>query len=168
MSFKDITDGRKTAKPVAARFMKSPKTGTVGMEIKFEFLESTGAYESLNWVGWLTDKAMESTMDTLVNVLGFNGNDECDAEGILVDKGALNWDQEVSIVVELENYNGKQYPKIKWVNKLNQSPFGTCAKDEVKGALDKLGFKAKFLAVKQQSGGEAIPAPAIPESEIPF
>ncbi len=185
MSYKDITAGRKTAKPTAIRFMKSPKTGTRGIEVKFEFLETNGAYESLNWVSWVeaarregesdqdyvsrSGNVMERTMDTLVHVLGYNGSEETNDEGIFTDPGVINFDGEVSIVVELETYNGKQSPKIKWVNKLNQSAFGSVAKDEVKGALDKLGFKAKFLAAKQQAGAEVVPvAGAIPENEIPF
>ena len=151
MGYKDITAGDKKGKVVAARFIQSPKTQTMGFEVAFEFEEpSTGAFERLNWVGWLSERAIENTMDTLVNVLGFNGNDETNADGTLKDENALNKETEVRLVVEIEQYNEKSYPKIKWVNKLSGSNFGSLAPETLKANLDKLGFKAAFLATKSQ------------------
>ncbi len=152
MGFKDITAGNKTAKPIAARFIKA-KTGTLGMEVAFKFVEN-GQDERLNWVGWLSSGAIENTMKTLVDVLGYNGNDAVDANGVLVDPKALDYLKEVSLVVELERYQGqdgteKSSPKIKFVNKLGGSQFENCTPEVIKNDLHALGFKAAFLAARQ-------------------
>src|SRR4051812_11222862 len=102
-----ITAGDKIAKPTAARFIQA-KTGTIGLEVAFSFKEPDGSEGRLNWVGWLSPTtaekkgAFERTMETLVEVLGFNGNDSVDANGILVDPKALAYDKEVKLVVEME------------------------------------------------------------------
>jgi hypothetical protein len=157
MSYKDITAGERKAKPIAARFMKSKNKGTMGFEVIFEFEEpSTGSQERQGWVGWLSAAAMENTMDTLVNVLGFNGNDTTNEDGTLSDPEAINWDAEVKIVIEMEEYNGKNYPKIKWVNKLSGGTHSTVEVKTLKADLDKLGFKAAFLMAKKTKT-EALP-----------
>lgn len=152
MSYRDITPGDKIGKPQAARFIKS-RAGTLGLEISFQFEEkSTGNEEVLNWVGWLSSGAMEYTMDTLVNVLGFNGNDSCKEDGTLSDPQALAYLKDVKLVVELETYEGKTFPKIKWVNRIGGSAFEGCQPEIIKLELDKSGFKAAFLAAKQAAG----------------
>lgn len=169
MGYKDVTAGTKTARAKAARFIKA-KTGSLGIEIVFEFKEpSTEGMETLNWVGWLSEKAISNTMDTLVNVLGFNGDDSVDANGVLSNPNALDWRKELSIVVELEEYNGKSYPKIKWVNNMGGSAYANIAPETIKGAIVASGFKAAFLAAKQQSKPAAptASAPLSPE-QVPF
>ena len=151
MGYQDITVGDKVGKPVNARFIKS-KNGTIGLEVAFDFVEpTTDQIERQNWIGWLSAKAIENTMDTLVNVLGFNGNDLCDEEGVLLDKGALAYGKEVRLVIEIEQYNQKTYPKIKWVNRLGGSAFDGVAPEVVKLDLQAVGFKGAFLAAKQMS-----------------
>lgn len=170
MSYKDITAGQKKAKPVAARFIES-KGGTTGLEIGFEFIEpSTDTPERLNWVGWLSANAMENTMATLVNVLGYNGNDEVDEHGVLSDPKALAYDREVILVVEPEEYDGKTYMRVKWVNSLSGSAFQGVEKTVIKSKLDQMGFRAAFLAAKQKTGKPAAIKASEPldESKVPF
>ena len=150
MSYMEICAGNKEAKVLAARFIKSPKKGTLGIEIKFEFQEpGYETFENLNWVGWLSPAAIENTMDTLVHVLGFNGDDSCDENGFLTNPNAFDKDKKVQIVVELEEYMGKHYPKIKWVNRPGGSGFEGLKPNLVKTELEGCGFKAAFLAASQ-------------------
>lgn len=187
MSWKDISPGNKVAKAKAARFIKS-KTDKMGIEIEFSFEEpSTSGYETLRWVGWLSDAALQRTMETLVDVLGFTGNEAYDHEGRLTDPKALDYEREIQLVVEMEEGqdenrqpNGKVYPKIKWVNKLGGSGFAACTPEVIKSGLAASGFKAAFLAAKQglppQQKQPANPAPAqgslgtraFAEQDIPF
>ena len=156
MAYKDITAGTKTAKPIAARFITS-KNGNHALEVCFQFEEtSTHTQERLYWQGWLSQKALENTMKTLVEVLGFNGNDSVDSNGVLTDPDALSYGKDVSIVVEMESYTTddgqtKQAPKIKWVNKLSGSSFSGCNPEIIKNDLNAVGFKAAFLAAKQKA-----------------
>jgi hypothetical protein len=195
MSYKDITAGDKTAKPIAARLIKSSGKGTPGVEVSFEFLEpSTGGVERLSWVGWLSPLAKEYTMDTLVNVLDSNGDDRLSAEGVF-PKGFVNTDKEVRLVVELEeakdqdgnpkvDENGevRVYPNIKYVNSLSGSAYAGCTPDIGKQILAETGFKASFMSMAQKSGkkikppnhalqpnGQTAPPPSFDTNEnIPF
>jgi len=192
MSYKDVVAGTKTAKPFAARFIKA-KTGTLGMEVAFKFIEKkqdgSSSEERLNWVAWLSDKAIDNSLKTLVEVLGYNGNDSVDANGMLTDPNALVWDREVSLVVEIEDYTKQdgttgQSPKIKWVNKLGGSSFGACTPESIKNDLGAMNFRAAFLAAKQVVSttpgvaSNVVPAPRSPmmpgpgaltnEADLPF
>ena len=139
MGIKDITAGTKKAKPIAARFIETDK-GTPGIEVAFEFDN-----ERLTWVGWMTEKAQERSVKILVEVLGWNGSEAVDAEGVFTDPKAFSFGKDVEVVVELETYEGKTYPKIKWVNNLGGgSQFSGAAPTKIKS----LGLKALFLAAK--------------------
>lgn len=154
MGWKDVTPGEKIAKVVGARWIKSG-TGKMGLEVAFDFEEpTTSGRERLNWVGWLSKDAIGNTMDTLVNVLGYNGSEDADENGVLTDKKAFNLEQEVKLVVEMElnPNNDKEYPRIKWVNAMSGSGFAGVSKNVIKSELAALGFKAAFLASKQGSG----------------
>lgn len=157
MGFKDITDGDKIAKPIAARIVKS-KTGTLGIEVAFEFEEpQTGGIERLNWTGWLTKDAIDRTMETLVKVLGYNGSKTTSADGTLTDPNVLDFENEVKLVVEHEinPNNQKSYPKIKWVNSMGGSAYVGVGPQTVKADLESLGFDAAFQMAKasvKQSG----------------
>lgn len=152
---KNILPGKKVGRPVVARFMKSQNTGTLGMEIQFAFMEpSTGITETLNWVAWLTETSIERSMDTLVNTLGFNGNDSQHPDGILSDPTALAYGIDVELVVEHEEYKGKYYPKIKWINKMGGGKFSQCTPETIKSELETIGFKGFFLAAKQNKEAE--------------
>lgn len=174
MSFKDIVAGDYVAKPVGVRFIKSPKTGTVGLETMFKF--KVGANEErLSWVGWLTENALENSMKTYVEVLGFNGNENHDANGVLTDPKAINYEQEVKLVIEMEQYEGKERAKIKWVNNLGGSGFVACEPETVKNHLGAIGFKAAFLSAKQAMGQPKAPTESsepkpdpFDESKLPF
>jgi len=155
MGWKDITVGEKVAKVVGARWIKS-NTGKMGLEVAFDFEEpTTNGRERLNWVGWLSKDAIGNTMDTLVNVLGYNGSEDADENGVLTDKKAFNLEQEVKLVVEMElnPNNQKEYPRVKWVNSMSGSGFAGVSSNTVKAELQSIGFKAAFLASKQGSKG---------------
>lgn len=162
MSYKDVTAGEKVATIMHGRFIKSSK-GTLGLEVQFEFEEpSSGTPERLNWVGWLSPAALENSMETLVNVLGFNGNDSIDDNGNLTDARALAYGEQVKLVVDIEEYNGKQRPRIQWVNRLGGSAFQNAPRESIKADLAAIGFKAAFLAAKQATEAESPKKPDAP------
>lgn len=164
MGLRDIQAGTKTAKAIAARFIES-KGGKPGIEVAFKFQEGEN-FEQLNWVGWLTEKAMEYTMDTLTNVLDSDGNDAVDGNGVFTSPTFINTKKEVSLVVEMEagvNADGTEkvneqtgeviyYPRIKWVNNLGGSAYSGCTPDVVKQQLAATGFRAAFLHARKASG----------------
>ncbi len=165
MSYRDIQAGEKVGVAVGARFIESKK-GTLGLEVEFEFEEpSSGGRERLSRAFWLSQDAVENSMDTLVNVLEFNGDDSVDANSVLTNPTALNYNKKVKLVVELEEYNGKSYPKIKWVNNLGGSAFVGIEPKVIQSKLASVNFKAKFLAAKQKAQASS---PQVPNHEVPF
>lgn len=183
MGYKDIVAGDKIAKPLALRFVKSPKTGTPGIEVSFEFEEpSVGSIERLNWVGWLTKAAIGHTMKTLVEVLEYNGSKTTDANGVLTDPKVINFNKEVKLVIELEANpeDQKMHPKIKWVNNLGGSAYVGLTPESVKSDLASLGFDAAFQEAKtevkqsgKKLGDQQTPPPAKKDSgglraKLPF
>lgn len=154
MSYKDIKPGDYAAVPTGIRLIKSAKN-TPGVEVGFKF-QVEGKDQHLNYVGWLTSAALENTMKTLVEVLGFNGDDE-------LKPGCINMANPVTVVVEFEKNpeDQKEYPRIKWVNAISRSAFAGVEVEKVKTELGALGFKAAFLAAKKT-------APATTQEQIPF
>jgi hypothetical protein len=175
MSWKNITSGEKVGKAKRARWVK-PKD-CLGLEVEFEFTQhtpgelgqpATQTQELRSWVAWFpvgNAKQHERVMETLRGVLGFNGNDQADpTTGVLTDPNAFDWSREVQLVVEMENFQGKDYPKIQWVNELCGSQFKAAEPATVKNDLTAIGFKALFLASQKAAGGPAKPKTQAPAS----
>jgi hypothetical protein len=164
-----ITAGDKIGKPLAARFIKSSK-GTPGIEVSFAFEESDGSPQRLNRQFWLSEAAINYSMDTLVNVLGYSGSEATDANGVMTDPKAMNFGKEVKLVVELEAYQGedgttRESAKIKWVNSIGGSNYTGLTAETVKNDLGAVNFRAAFLAAKQ---GKPAAEPSFDSGEIPF
>lgn len=165
MSYKDITAGSKKGKVVAARFIES-QTGTLGLEVACSFLEpSTQTQEKLNWVGWLSPKSIEFTMKTLVGSLGFTGDDEVVPGTSDLKPGVIDVNRELEFVIEIEEYEEKLRPRIRYINYGSNSAFKPLASNILKSRLAEVGFKAAFQMAKSQSTGEA--AYAAPKAEAP-
>lgn len=159
-----IQDGEKIAKARAARLIEA-KTGTLAIEVAFEFMENNQVTH-LSWQGWLSANAKERTVETLTNVLGYNGGENCDAPDF------LDFGREVKIVIENEHAKDEQgnlkyrqdgspmvYPKIKWVNSIGGGQFAGIEPQIAKQKLQASGLKAAFLAMKKptQSAGNSVP-----------
>lgn len=87
-------------------------TGTPHVSVLFEDVNG----DRITWYGYLTDKAMERTIASL-QILGWDAV----ADNGLVHK--LNGTDalvgaEAEIVVEMEEWEGKPTPKVKWVNEV--------------------------------------------------
>lgn len=152
MGFKDITEGEKIAKPIGIRLVENKDGDKHALEVGFEFEEpSTGNPERLYRQFWLSEDAIGYSMDTLVNVLGFNRDAaEADMEG----KDVLKYDNDVKLVIELEEYEGKSRPKIKYVNRLGGSAFAKLDGESTKTVMKDPRIKAAFAAAMQQDGAK--------------
>lgn len=172
MSFKDIVAGKKTARPIRAGYTESKKTGNKAVAVEFAFDEN-GQQETLIWKGWLSEKAIEHTSRTLTDVLGFNLNDEAYPEGHpkageWKDPNAIAYGVDVSIVVEMETYEGKTRPRIKYINKLGSgNAYKSLEPETVKGSPEIASFKAQCMAIRQ-AAGTAVKSSVDASSDIPF
>jgi len=89
------------------------ENGKEHVAIEFEFYELEGA-PRMTWYGYLhTEKVFPRTMKVLREI-GWHGTDVSDLTGME--------ELEASLVVETEEYEGKQRQKIKWVNSPNGGP----------------------------------------------
>ena len=187
---KQIIDGYKNGKAVSARWVK-PKENW-GIDFIFRFEEpSTGLVEVLNWTAWMSANAVERSVDTLTNVLGWNGNECFDVENPGKDfpkqtlcqdpkssdfqklSNTFDWDREVSLTVKHEKYmkDGveKESVKISFVNPLGGSAYQACSPELVKSEIPRLGLRAHFLAAKQN--GPMPPAKkkdVLTDDQVPF
>jgi len=85
-------------------------TGTEQVAVTFEVVED-GEFqgERIAWFGFFTEATAERTIQAL-RVCGWTGDDLSDLSGFDAN--------EVELVVEHEEYQGKTTAKVKWVNKV--------------------------------------------------
>jgi hypothetical protein len=84
------------------------KAGTKQVLVQFEILEGVHAGRRVPWWGYFSEKAWENTVKGL-RACGFKGDD-------LAALPAQQLDQEVSIVVGVNEWNGKKNNRVEWVN----------------------------------------------------
>jgi hypothetical protein len=144
------------AKAVKAIIDLIGQNETPAVVVMFELQDGTG--DNRRWTGWLTDAALERTIESLRH-MGFTGNDVttldgCDCAKLLPSEVNLVLEDEVS------PKDGKTYETIKWVNARG----GTVeAKNSPKGqALAELKMRFKAAAA-----ATATIAPKKPDPE-PF
>jgi hypothetical protein len=116
---------------------------------------------NLTWYGFMTDKTSERTMAALIT---------CGVSDLESLQGLA--DNEVELVVEHEEYNGKVSARVQWVNALGTG--GVALKDKVEGT-EKAAMLAKhrgnFLKLRREAGVQTDPAqrPAPNDNDdIPF
>lgn len=151
MSWKDIAPGKYLAKAVRARFDQSSQKGTVFIEVEFVLNESG---DNLRWRGFLTEKTIERTMETMA-LLDWN-NDEN------FGPGSVNVNKDVQLVVELEPDQAdptKEYPRVRWVNDLSGSKFTGMEPAALKEKLGGVNLKAEMQAARQRLGLKAKTSP---------
>lgn len=156
-----ITAGEKIAKATGIRFIENKEKTNLAFQVSFDFKEGDKV-QRLYWHGWTGPNSQPHTIKTLNEVLEWNGDDTTMSvlpgdpkEGMLANQDCINRSKEVSIVVEIETYDGKQYPKIKWVNNVGGGQFAGVSPQVIQERLGASGFKAAFMLAK---GNSAIPS----------
>lgn len=161
--------GRYTATVKSAELGQSAEKGTPYLS----FLFATEQGEELTGYLYLSDAAFERTTKTLREVFGFDNNFETVVEQVT--------GKEASIVVEIENFEGRDRAKVKWINAVG----GGAGKplENAGTLLAQLSAKAKRIpAAAPTAARTAAPAsrpapaarpapapkPAAPEDDVPF
>lgn len=107
----------------------------------------------MKWAGSLADgRAREITADALIVLEFTNLNDICNGKGI-------NFNKVVNLTIEEEEYNGKMYPKIRWINEENRKE--TLASSDAIMKVKGIGLDALIMSrrgpVKPSFSSEDIP-----------
>jgi hypothetical protein len=145
--------------------------GSAYIGISFKVKDTDGEEKFVSWRGFFTEATTERTIESL-RAMGFEGDDLSNLVGL--DKN------EVELVVEDEEYEGKTYARVQWVNK----PRGPGVKNQLEGqklgafaAQMKQAFRAHDASNGKRVGTKPAAAPAgdprpepppLSDADIPF
>lgn len=133
-----VKAGRYNAK-VVDHGITETKNGDPQAAIRFGF-ETQDGYKELVWFGSFKEKALEFTLQALVNC-GLQGTNPA---------GPLEIGKEVSVVVDInKDHEGKDRNVVQWVNKLG----GIGKKvDEMEAKAKLERFSGAIMAIKEREG----------------
>lgn len=116
--------------------------GNRHVAVRFETFNDQGQPgEQITWYGYFTEKTEERTLESLQHC-GWEGDDITDLSGVERN--------EVQLVVEHDEYEGKVRAKVAWVNKPGGGGISIKAPlDEMEKAQFAREMKAKVLAMRQ-------------------
>lgn len=149
-----LKSGKHTAiviAPSTGWFCETSK-GVAGIRVPLEITTGPCEGELCEWIGYLSHAAIPGTVKSLVEAFGWDRN--LDALGKLLDSGPFVG-KECEITVEDEEYKGKIYPKVKWLNRVGGGA-RMLAKDGIAALVAKLS--AEVMSVQLE--GDA-PKPKI-------
>lgn len=128
----------KVTEPMYGWLGENQKTGTRFIRVPVT-ISTEGAQKgkTIDWYGYLSEKTQERTVEILETCFGLNWNWE-----------NINFaGQEVEVVVEQEEYNGKTSFKAKWLNNPNMDRTnGGKSPEEIEAAKAEAQAKAKEIA----------------------
>ena len=139
--------------------------------VQFEIIEGPAMGSKLTWFGYFTDKTWNKTIEAL-RCCGFKGDDLYQIE-------TQTLDQEVSIVVEPNTWEGKTTMRIAWVNAASNgvklaNPMGSDDLRRFAAAMKSRVAQVKPVEGKKAEKGTAQPAstsdvpPPPSDEDIPF
>lgn len=153
-----IPEGTYRARVKSADFGFTSK-GTEQVQVAFDVLDPDYDGQTVLWWGYFSEKTAERTMQSL-RYCGWKGDDVTDLAGVS--------DNEVEIVVEHNEYNGKTSARVAWVNRLGGDGVSVKAPmpEDKRKAFAK---KMKALAIKTAKEVTVKPASAIdPNDDVGF
>lgn len=142
-----MNNGKYIAKALGGRFGKA-ETGTAGVSVDFEIVGPSNVGERISWIGWLSEKAYERTVETLVKI----GYDESQGSACVDGVFTLPNPKEFELVIEHEagiKNPEKTYPKVKFVNDLNFNKFEASAPEKLGLGFD---LKKAMAAARAKMG----------------
>lgn len=120
-------------------------TGKEQVMIRFEVFHDDEPSDHINYYGFFTEKTAKRTMETL-RLLGWEGDDPTKLEGLDAN--------EVDLVIEPEEYEGKWTSKVKWVNRpgggglKNEKPMDEAARRAFAARMKGLAVESRVNAPK--------------------
>ena len=115
--------------------------------------------EEIDWQGWLSDRSVERTFEAL-RKLGWTGDDVAVIDALPT---------EVEIVIEHEEYQGRQFPRVRWINRIGERTRPAMTMQDARALADSLRARARAVPVEAQPA--PVPAaqpPPISDDDIPF
>ena len=127
------------------------KAGDPQLAILFEYNDEENQRHEVTWFGSFKEKALEWTLKTLI-VCGFSGEDPAElATG--VESGLLDTISPVTIVLDEQEYQGKRFIRVTWVNPSGgKSLGGRITKEEAKVKLGAMNLRGQMAMIRQKEG----------------
>lgn len=112
---------------------------------------------TIEWIGWLTDAAFESTLKRLQDAFQFSGN-----FGEVAEMPALFAGQQCRITTEFETYENKTRLKVKWLNSLAGGGGAAPVMEPAKAKSLASKLTARAAALMKAAGTKPPAAPSRP------
>lgn len=157
------------AKPQSGWLGQSKEKGTPYVHLQLIVTDDDEDGKTIPWYGYLSDKAIERTIETLVACFNFDG----DLTSLYAEAQTFEG-MKVNIVVEEESYEGKARFKVKWMNPAGYVHAAqSLAPETAKMLIAGLGNKTKAAALDAKSRlgrPKEVAAPKIAdmEDDVPF
>jgi len=154
---------------VDCAFTQSKKKGTLGIVLSFNCLDNDNkAFAQTKVTRWVTDNTGDYVMKDLIRCGLKDGVKDV---AVLAEEDAINkyFDQTVvSLNLEYESYEGKEYLRVQYINTEGGSSFEKLSITETKKTAKGLDLKGMLAKVRTELG----PLPKIESTEaadeVPF
>lgn len=147
-------------------------TGTEQVAVELGILTPGADFNVITWYGFLSEKALERSIESL-RYMGWKGDDISDIQGL---------EDEVDLVIEDEEYQGKTTTRVRWVNKIggvnlkapltgdDAKSFGASLKDRIRALDAAKGVKKPTAKQNNPRQGGAIPPepPPLTDEDLNF
>jgi hypothetical protein len=110
--------------------------------VLFDYVDQNGEAGSIQWWGYFTDKTWERTLESL-RYMGWQGDDLGSLDSLDAN--------EVELVLDEEEYQGKKSTKVQWVNRL-QALYIKDPMDQGERASFAARMRGRIAQHNQQSG----------------
>jgi hypothetical protein len=118
--------------------------------VLFEITQGEHAGKAVTWFGYFTENTTERTLDSLRHC-GWDGDNFVELKGLDAN--------EVEIVVEEEEYEGKRRTKVQWVNRPSRLAMREPMNGQAQAAFA-AKMRGKALQHKQKYGAQPAPSAA--------
>lgn len=153
------------AHAIAIALSASSKKKTPQVVVTFEIVFEGGAVEEITWFGFLSDAAINRTIESLGHC-GWSGDD---LEELAKSDPRISLPNDVTIVCAPETYDGTNTLKVQWVNRLGQGAavigepiegdhlrtFAASMKASIRAARTAAGSRAGSAPVRAQAPAAA-------------
>ena len=136
-----------TAHAKGANFTESGTKKTPQIEVLFEIDTPEFQGEQITWYGFLTDKAVERTLESL-RYAGWKSSDINDLTDLSKEDVPG-----VELVIEPDTYNGDTKAKVQWVNRAGGRGGNTISADKAKEMNARLRASLAIVDAKLKKDG---------------
>jgi hypothetical protein len=115
--------------------------GNEKIDVLCEIVQEGWEGQQITWTGYFTPSTEQRTLESLRH-MGWEGDDLLELHGIGT--------KEVDLVIDTEEYNGKRYSRVQWVNAPGISLAGAMSPDAQKAFAARM--RAKVLGSAKPAG----------------